>query len=105
MLAEELQRPQNRLREVPSQPLPQTAQPKTSDAAQAAGLAMLLLGLKALSQRFVVALAALRGLILAGTAFWLALLVLPNPNTYQLVGLGIYCIFVVIFEFWTRRNE
>lgn len=64
---------------------------------------MIMLGLKTLSQRTVVALAALKTLLMVGSVFALAYS-LPNPNTYQLAALGIYAAFVTGVILLTRRQ-
>ena len=70
-------------------------QPTQPSPTQNAGLQLLLLALKALSQRFVVALYGLRDVILAGSVFWAAMTILPKPDTLQLVGLGLYAAFIL----------
>ena len=64
---------------------------------------LLLMSLRALSQRAVVALSALFTLALAGSAFALWWSVLPNPSVLQLAGLGMYAGFVLALEFVRRK--
>jgi hypothetical protein len=64
---------------------------------------MLMMALRALSQRTVVALASLVDLALAGSVFVLWLLVIAQPTQLQLVGLGMYGAFVLIC-LWLRRG-
>lgn len=59
------------------------------------GTQMLLLGLKALSQRALVALSACFTLLTVASAFALWWRVLPEPSVFQLVGLGLYGVFVL----------
>lgn len=73
---------------------------KTEDAATA----MLLLGLKTLSQRLVVALSKLFTLLTCASAFVLWENVLPNPNSYQLTGLGLYGAFLLLLHLVIRKN-
>lgn len=80
-----------RLREVSGADVPQEA---TQQASQAS-IQLLLLALKALSQRTLVALAALRGMILAGTVFWVSLVVMADPSPGRLIGLGLYAAFIL----------
>lgn len=98
---------QTRLREIvteePFTAPQQTAQPQAGQA-QAAALQLLMLALKTLSQRTIVALAALRGLVLAGSVFWLAYVVVQSPDAPKLTGLGIYAVFVLAAEMLTRRK-
>ena len=63
----------------------------------------IMLGLKALSQKFVIALSTcFTGLgLLGGWLLWNS--VLPNPTTPQLIGLGEYAAFFLLLEFVRRR--
>ncbi len=85
----------------------QIAPPNGSDTvAQAltnAGLAMMITGLKALSQRALVAFSACFTLLSVASAFWLWLTILPEPNSSKLVGLGLYGVFLLGIE-WLRRR-
>jgi tRNA A37 threonylcarbamoyltransferase TsaD len=74
-------------------------QPRVAPAI-AAGL---MLALKALSQRAVVALAALEHMILASTVFALWLRVIAQPTELQLVGVGLYALFVLSLV-WLRTR-
>jgi hypothetical protein len=64
---------------------------------------MLMMALRALSQRTVIALASLVDLALAGSVFVLWLLVIAQPTQLQLVGLGMYGAFILIC-LWLRRG-
>jgi len=80
--------------------------PPTDTVAQAltnAGLAMMVTGLKALSQRALVALSACFTLLSVASAFWLWLTILPEPNPSKLVGLALYGVFLLGIE-WIRRR-
>lgn len=82
------------------------SEPQSTNQAQAAAsLSLLMLALKTLSQRTIVAIAALRGMVLAGTVFWAAMSILPSPNTDKLVGLGLYGLFVLILEYVAYRRR
>ena len=74
-----------------------------TDAAEKAGFEMLRMGLKALSQRAVIAFAACVPLITVGSAFVLWWSVLPNPSVLQLTGLGMYGVFVLAANIVARR--
>jgi hypothetical protein len=78
-------------------------QPKPTPVMQAAIAAGLMLALKTLSQRALVALAAVEHLLLAGTVFALWLSVIAQPTTLQLVGLGMYGVFVLALIALRRR--
>lgn len=65
---------------------------------------MLMMALKALSQRTVVALASLVDLALASSVFVLWLLVISQPSTLQLIGLGGYALFVLVALYMRRRG-
>jgi len=71
------------------------------DASAAANL--LMLSLKALSQRAVAALADLFTLLTVASAFWVWCSVL-DPNTYQIVSHSIYGLFVLAANWIVRRN-
>jgi hypothetical protein len=64
---------------------------------------MLMMALRALSQRTVVALASLVDLALAGSVFALWVMVIEQPTTLQLTGLGMYGAFILIC-LWLRRG-
>jgi len=64
---------------------------------------LMLLSLKALSQRALVAASALftgAGLF---SAWWLWESILPQPTVFQLVGVTIYAVFFLALEFIRRR--
>lgn len=73
------------------------------NTAQQAALQMLLLALKALSQRFTIALANLFTLVTAASAFWLWFSVLENVNEKQIVAATIYSAFVLALNRWGRK--
>lgn len=95
---------QTRLREIGAEEYQPPQQSQQAQASQAS-LQLLLLALKTLSQRTLLALAALRGLMLAGTVFWATLVILDNPNTYKLIGLGLYGVFVLTLEVVAYRRH
>ena len=64
----------------------------------------LLLALKALSQRALVAAAALFSLLTVGAVFWLALTISANPSIYQIATLGIFAAFVICVNIIVRRR-
>lgn len=66
---------------------------------------MLLLGLKTLSQRFIVSLSNLFTLLTCFSAFILWQNVLPNPTGSQLVGLGLYGTFILLLHIVRRKYE
>jgi hypothetical protein len=65
---------------------------------------MLLTALKALSQRTIVALASLVDLALASSVFVLWVLVIAQPTTLQLIGLGGYAMFVLLALYMRRKG-
>jgi TctA family transporter len=69
---------------------------------QAAGVA-LQIALRSLSQKAVVAFASLFSLLLAGSVFWIFLTILPAPTILQLVGAGMFCVFVLTLHLVRRR--
>ncbi len=66
-----------------------------------AGMAMLMMGLKALSQRALIALSSLFSLLTAGSAFWLWYLT-PKPDAYQIASLTLYAIFILAINFLVK---
>lgn len=64
---------------------------------------VLMLALKALSQRALTALASLFTLLTVISAFWLALQVAVNPTIYQLIVLGLYLVFIGAINLIVRR--
>jgi len=62
-----------------------------------------MLALKALSQRALIALDNLFTLLTVFLVFWLWRST-PEPNTYQLVGLGIFAVFVLAANVIVRRK-
>lgn len=68
-------------------------------------LDVILLALKALSQRTLIALSQLFTLLTCASAFTLWYSVLPNPNSYQLVGLALYGGFVLLLLQIVKRKE
>ena len=102
----------NRLRQIGAdEPVPELIQPPAPppprvEPHQSANMQaitnMLMIALKALSQRTIVALASLVDLALAASVFVLWLIVIATPSVLQLVGLGIYAGFVLIALFMRR---
>jgi hypothetical protein len=81
-----------------------TPAPAPSNAAATAGMQMVLLGLKTLSQRLVIALADMFTLLTVASAFWLWLST-PDPNQHQIVSLGMYSVFVLLVNSIVRRRK
>lgn len=67
------------------------------------GATALMLGLKALSQRAAVALEGLATLITAGLVFWLWLSI-PNPTVNQLIGMGMFAVFILAINIIARKR-
>lgn len=65
---------------------------------------MLMTALKALSQRFVVALSNLFTLLTAASAFYLWMICLPEISVLKIVGLSIYSVFILALNVWGRRK-
>ena len=77
--------------------------PKQGSRLDAIGIEALMLGLGALSKRFVIAVASLFTLVTCASMFWLALTIIPKPDLLQLAALVIYAIFVVGLNLIVRR--
>lgn len=103
-----------RLREVASEEIPDTeldAAAKRAAAERAhlqaqhhAATQMLMMGIKALSQKFIVALSRFFTLATAGSAFYMWYLALPTLDTQKIVGLTIYSAFVLALN-WRNGRE
>lgn len=78
-----------------------------ADASQAAltqwNTTMLLLALRAVSQRALTAITNLFTLGLVASAWWLWSSVLTNPTTPQLIALGGYALFCLLVDLVRRR--
>ena len=66
---------------------------------------MLLLALRALSQRAVTAITNLFSLLLVLSVWVLAMHVLDNPSTGQLIALAGYAVFVLAIDVVRRRSK
>ena len=82
---------------------PPPAQAPMGDRQRQIISAALQMALRTLSQKTVVALASLFSLLLAGSAFWIFLTVLGEPTVLQLVGAGMYAVFVLSLHLVRRR--
>ena len=67
-------------------------------------MSMLMMSLKALSQRAVVALGNLFMAATAASAWWLWYVTMPNPTVPQLVGLSLYAAFILALNYMLRRR-
>lgn len=94
--------PRSRLQIVEEIP-DQQPQAVPADPLVSVGATALMLGIKALSQRTLVALDGLSTLITVGLVFWLWLSI-PNPSVNQLVGMGMFAIFVLAANFVARKR-
>lgn len=65
----------------------------------------LFLALKALSQRALVALAALFASFTVALVFWLALTIAANPSVYQIATLAIFAVFAIGINIIVRRGR
>lgn len=75
-------------------------QPKDNTAA----IQTLMLLLKTLGQRFVVALSNLRTLLSAGAVFWMFMSI-PAPGTYHLIAEAMFSLFVLAVNWiWRSKN-
>jgi hypothetical protein len=77
--------------------------PSLGAAVQGVAVSALMLALRTLSQRALVALADLFCLLTCASVFWLWLTI-PDPNPHQLVGLGMYAIFTLAANLIVRRK-
>lgn len=77
--------------------------PMAAPRTESAALGLLLLSIKALSQRAVTALADLFTLLTVASAFWLWMSI-PEPNDRQIISLSIYAVFVLAANAIVRRK-
>ena len=82
-------------------PDPRLAQ---AQAESARATQILMLALRTVSQRAVVAIFNAFTAVAVGSAWVLWYSVLPNPNVYQLVGCGLYAVFLLAVEIIRRRS-
>lgn len=81
-------------------------QPQAAPAKQPgndASIKAIMLALKALSQRTIVALSSLFTLVTVLSAWYLWMVTLPNPSVQQLVGLGLYGVLVIVVNLIVKR--
>jgi len=81
-------------------PQPRTAATQQQDAAFSA----MMLALKTLSQKTLVALSRLTALAFVGSVFWLFMSI-PNPTTLQIVWGGMYGVFILTTIFLMARKN
>jgi hypothetical protein len=83
-------------------PIPNVPEPPSR--IEQAATNVLMMALRALSQRAVIALMNLFCLITALSAFYLWLVTMPSPSILQLVGLALYGILIVGLNILVRRT-
>lgn len=81
-----------------------TPEPQRVDRASQAAIATLLLALKTLSQKALLAFIQLFTLLTVGSAFWLWMTI-PQPDTHQLISLGMYAVFVLVTNWIVLRRR
>ena len=97
--------PENRLRQVgEDRPVEDTTKSAEDSFLNKVALDAMLLAFKALSQRTIIALGQLFTLLTCLSAFWLWYIVLPNPNSYQLVGLALYGAFLLLLHLVKKKS-
>ena len=75
----------------------------SSEANNAVAIAMLQIGLKALSQKALTAISDLFTLLTVGSAFWLWWSI-PTPNYNQIVSLALYGLLILAINVIVRRK-
>lgn len=80
---------------------PQQAEP---DAATRAAMRFWLLSMQTISNRAITGLSHLFTAALVASAWTLFMWTLPTPTVLQLVGLGLYAVFLLLIE-WVRRSR
>ena len=79
------------------------AEPKPAAPDHGVAIAMLTIGLKALSQRALTAATDLFSLLTIASAFWLWWSI-PSPNDRQLIGLSLYGLMILAINVIVRRK-
>ena len=89
----------------PTTAAPTTASPpsEASDRAQVSAVEFLSLLLSVLSQRTVAALGHVFPIIVLASGFALWWRILPDPSDHQLIGVGLYAIFMLLILVVKRR--
>lgn len=80
-------------------PQPRPANQQGQDAAFSA----LMLALKTMSQKTVIALSRLESLAMVASVFWLFMSI-PNPSNTQIIWGGIYASFILVLNFFRVRR-
>lgn len=83
---------------------PETAAPRPRQVGQKVATDALMLALRALSQRALIAIDNLFTLITVAMVFWLWMSI-PNPSTFQIVSEGIFAVFVLAANVIVRRTK
>ena len=86
-------------------PPPPQPQPRLNISVENTATNMLLLALRELSQRTVVALGNLFVLLTASSAWWLWRVTLPAPTVLQLVGLALYGGLILTLDWMVLRRR
>lgn len=79
---------------------PEPAAPRTVTVAERQITDLLI---KGIGQRAITIISTLFTLLLAASAWWLWWSALPQPTPTQLIGLGMYSVFVLALEYVRRR--
>lgn len=83
---------------------PQQARQAEPDAATRAAMRFWLLSMQTISNRAITGLSHLFTAALVASAWTLFMWTLPTPSVLQLVGLGLYAVFLLLIE-WVRRSR
>jgi len=75
---------------------------KTTEETSAA-FSLIMLALKSLSQRTLIAISNLFTLLTVGSAFWLWMTMAGDPTVRQLVALGMYAAFVLAVNWIVKK--
>lgn len=86
-------------------PVPEQGGGEQQNAAAKQGTQMILLGLKALSQRAMAAVSDLFSLVLVSMTCGLAYHVLDSPSYYQIVTVFGFAVFCVVTDTIRRRTK
>jgi hypothetical protein len=83
---------------------PQPQQAAQPDPATRAAMRFWLLSMQNISARAITGISHLFTAALVASAWALFMWTLPAPSTPQLIGLGLYAVFLLLIE-WVRRSR
>jgi hypothetical protein len=99
-----MSQPARKFQVLAEEELAEAPAPKTPDEASQRNMQLLLLSIRIVSQRFITAVSHLFTAAMVGSALLLWWRALPDPTPLQLVGLGMWAVFLLAVEFIRRTR-